>query len=509
VQDADTIAKNADNTIRMAERDMFNGKKEESDQKLKEALTLIEQLKELDSGHSKLKSLESKYARIRRDLDRRMNKASPAPSASPKPSPPADSGTSGASSNSYEDRRQQADMDRALKKAARDVDYALGKLETLMSSDDSMLARPAPADEKIKNAEGYISEARDYIEKIEEKYSGKLSSPSPELEAANLKIDEAEKKVDSWAKTIKDAESKNAAEKAAAAEKAKASAGAAQRDAESMIQLYEKYYPKFEYINGNSLVYGLTAEDAENALKQIEEVERLLPEFSSELGRLASEYGTESMTIGEKLFKAGYKAGGDPSGKLARLIEATGKIKETRKSSGETVAMNAEILLSAFSNQLNDARIQRMNDAKGLLQVGLQLDPDSAKIQEMFSSIDDQIAEVSLKMEKDIDSKSWAGNIQNFSGPGTPGNLAKEALAYFRNDRDWKVAERDIFGRVIRWRLPIHVAVTDEKLRPRNIARVYELSIVAMEGSPDSAPKKPPFDGYWVGNSWMMRLDKF
>jgi len=53
------------------------------------------------------------------------------------------------------------------------------------------------------------------------------------------------------------------------------------------------------------------------------------------------------------------------------------------------------------------------------------------------------------------------------------------------------------------------VAVTDEKLKPRNLARVYDLSIVAMQGNAGSAPKNPPYDGFWVGNSWMMRLDKF
>ena len=73
----------------------------------------------------------------------------------------------------------------------------------------------------------------------------------------------------------------------------------------------------------------------------------------------------------------------------------------------------------------------------------------------------------------------------------------------------WQVAERDLFGRVISWRLPIHVAVTDPDLRPRNIARVYELSVLAQEGAPGRAPKAPPFAGYWVGNSWMMRLDRF
>jgi hypothetical protein len=41
------------------------------------------------------------------------------------------------------------------------------------------------------------------------------------------------------------------------------------------------------------------------------------------------------------------------------------------------------------------------------------------------------------------------------------------------------------------------------------VARLYELSILAQEGEPGNAHKKPPFAGYWVGDSWMMRRDSF
>jgi hypothetical protein len=32
--------------------------------------------------------------------------------------------------------------------------------------------------------------------------------------------------------------------------------------------------------------------------------------------------------------------------------------------------------------------------------------------------------------------------------------------------------------------------------------------MVAMEGPPGAAPKAPPFDGFWVGDSWNFRLNK-
>jgi hypothetical protein len=100
--------------------------------------------------------------------------------------------------------------------------------------------------------------------------------------------------------------------------------------------------------------------------------------------------------------------------------------------------------------------------------------------------------------------------------------LAKVGLEYLRKDEGWKtaevlavavrgpwqVAEKDVFGRVISWRLPVHVAVTKPDLRGKNVARVYELSLVTAQGAPGKVDKAPPFDGYWVGNSWMMRLNK-
>jgi hypothetical protein len=313
-----------------------------------------------------------------------------------------------------------------------------------------------------------------------------------------------------------------------AADAAKDATDAAQADAQLMIDLYDKYYPRFDLIHGNSLVYGVQESDAKNALAEIEVAEALLPEFAGEVGRLADTYGTEPLEIGNNLHGKGVKISGDPGGRLAYLIEAIGKVGKSRAASAASCAQNAEMLLGNHSGPITDARLKRLDDVKKLLVVGHELDPSNEKVNTMLAEIDEQITAASQQMEAEIDAASWAGNVTSFPGPGETGALAKEAVSFFRAHEGWggrtdkkievldacvrgpwQVAERDIFGRVISWRLPIHVAVTDPDLRPRNIARVYELSILAMEGSPDRAPKEPPFAGYWVGNSWMMRLDKF
>ena len=302
----------------------------------------------------------------------------------------------------------------------------------------------------------------------------------------------------------------------------------AEADARLMIDLYDKYYPRLDLIHGNSLVYGVKESDAREALAQIEAAEALLPEFAGEVGRLAEAYGTESLEIGKNLRAQGAKVSGDPGGRLAYLIEAIGKVDKSRQASAAACAQKAETLTAGYSGPITDARLKRLDEVRKLLAVGHELDPRNERVDAMLAEIGDEIVAAAEQMRAEIDAARWAGNVTGFPGPGNAGALAGEALRFFRSHEGWggntakkvevldacvrgpwQVAERDIFGRVIGWRLPVHVAVTDPELRPRNIARVYELSILAQEGAPGRAPKAPPFAGYWVGASWMMRLDRF
>ena len=51
--------------------------------------------------------------------------------------------------------------------------------------------------------------------------------------------------------------------------------------------------------------------------------------------------------------------------------------------------------------------------------------------------------------------------------------------------------------------------------RPEQVYRAVQSIIVdsiaqfePVQGEPGKVKKSPPFDGYWVGNNWMMRLKK-
>jgi hypothetical protein len=531
--DADALAKQINSELRTAQRAMFAGKKEEADSQVKAVKELLEQLKAADPDHRNLKSLQSSYDRLRKDLDRRLGRGTTGsapttttptttkPAATSKPAATTGAGSLSAS--------EQAAMQRALAKAVKDVDYALGKLERLMEERDSRAGVVTPLARKQRDAARFLEEAEGYLSKVEAKYEGKLPEPNTDFAAARGKIAAARDKSAAWLEQLEAEQAKAAATEAEAAAGAEAKAARAQADADRMIQLYEQYQEPLEFMHGNSVIYSMDLEKAKQTLKEVETLEKeILPKLAPDLGRLAEQYGTTGMDIGNALFQAGIRADGDPGGKLARMIEAVANIPKTRTASAESLTRYAEILLGAFSGQLTDVRIKRMNDAKALLVVAKGFDPKHKPTEELLATIDEQILQAVEQMQEQIDAKEWAGNVKEFPGPGEPVGLAKAALEFFRKDDrwganpkrkievlavcvrgPWKVAERDIFGRVISWRLPIHVAVTDESLRPRNIARVYELSILALEGPPNRAPQQPPFEGYWVGNNWMMRLSRF
>ncbi len=210
----------------------------------------------------------------------------------------------------------------------------------------------------------------------------------------------------------------------------------------------------------------------------------------------------------------------------------------------KTRVANAEYLATHVMNQpeitffVQDKRVDIMKEWRTLLEWALKFDPTNAYANVRLATIGREIAELEQAVEREIDEATWKGHLGDFPGPGTVGDLARAALDYLRRDRDWgnqgeepaklpdgtvkpgvevvavavrgpwQVAETDIFGRVLSWRLPVHVAVTKPDLKAKNIARVYELSMVTPTGLPGRVEKAPPFDGFWVGDSWMMRLNK-
>lgn len=212
----------------------------------------------------------------------------------------------------------------------------------------------------------------------------------------------------------------------------------------------------------------------------------------------------------------------------------------------KTRVANAEYLANYVKDQpeitffVQDKRVGIMQEWRTALEWALKFDEANVYANARLATLATEIAALEKAIEQEIDEKTWAGQVEGFPGPGSVTELSKVAFEYLRKDRDWgnkgdkpamndegtaprpgveivavvvrgpwQVAETDIFGRVTSWRLPIHVAVTKPDLKAKNIARVYELSMVTVTGAPGQVAKAPPFDGFWVGlKNWMIHLDR-
>ncbi len=297
-------------------------------------------------------------------------------------------------------------------------------------------------------------------------------------------------------------------------------------DGEQLINLCEQYCDRFDLIHGNSMYYGGGAEQAREALATLLEVEReVLPEVQPLLAAFADSYGTNAMEVSNYFRSNGIELEQNVGNRFDELYRGVSNVDRSRRASAEAIAMRVTNDTAYLSRLTPDLRLTKIRQAKEMLVVGRQLDPANPDINTMLARIDADIQDTAAAADKAVDDAAWAGNTGSFAGPGSTSDLAHAALDFFRSHPnwtgrsekkvevlkvavrgDWAIAETDIFGRPVSWRLPTHLAITDSELKPQGLARVYELSTVTRQGIPGATSKEPPFGSYWVGDSWLMRL---
>ncbi len=479
-QDVKSLARQANNEIRTSQRHMFSRKLEEAKAALDKARDLIDQIKAADPAFSQLKSLESKYAKQEKDLGKKLNKGNSA------------------------------------------VDFELGVIDQRIDEAARFLGEIKGGSNEwtLTHVEGSLNNAKSAMDKIMSKYGDKVSADDPKIASRQKKIDDFEAELNAY-KSGKKAESDAAAADLGVKQEKARAVGA------KLEKAYEAYNDRLQKIHGNTLVYDLNIDNYKKALADVQSIEKeIVPAVQPILAEIAENYGTTSMDVDNALHAIKIPSNEWFGSEFERIYEAVQNLENSRKASAEYIVREANNTLGYIDSFAPDIRVKKMEEVKEMLRIANQFDPNNQDANALLADIDARIAEMSDKIEKDIDAKKWAGNISDFAGPGNAKSLAKEAVKYFKGNPQWTgkaekkveilavavrgqwdVAETNIFGQVIRWRLPIHLAITDVNLKPKNIARVYELSALTRQGAPDKVEKAPPYDGYWVGNSWMMRLN--
>ena len=134
----------------------------------------LDELAALDPENRSLKSMQTKFERIRQQVDKKLGKTAVETGSPQEPvkeaavEEPAKTSASESNAGSSQDRYKLQMQEKALKKVVKDVDYEIGRaMECLVPE--------STAEAGAKEAEEYLSRAREHLSKIEVKY--------PELKA--------------------------------------------------------------------------------------------------------------------------------------------------------------------------------------------------------------------------------------------------------------------------------------------------------------------------------------
>lgn len=511
-------AREAGNLVRSAERHFHAGRLDQARDELAQAENLLEAA-EAEGDLPQVRSARSRFDRLNQSVQRRLDQekaekpaaeaapsaAAPAPAADTTPEQVAPAATeppprlSGAQARNYrlvdQDMRStrnrlndprwweysQSDRDQRLEQAAAEADGFRTRLDELNAELDPALLKAEP----VQNSEAQLAEIRNLIAQRRGE-----SEPVEEVSPAVAEALELE---------------------------------------QAILALHQAHHDRFQGVHGNSMVHGTTMEEqmqtGREAVEQLDALERdVIPAIQATLQAVAENYGESAGAINNALHALGLSNEHHLGSRFMDLFRGLENVARTRRASAQDLVRRAGIFTDDIESYSEEMRLPRLEEAREMLALGRAFDPADTELNQRLAEVDAQYAAMSERIERDIDARQWAGDIGDFAGPGQTDELSSASLAFFRAEPawnpagrgveilavsvqgQWDVANRDLLGRVIQWRVPVHMVMTNTEMKEDNIARVYELSVLAREGGPDQAGKAPPFVEYWVGNSWNMRL---
>lgn len=179
----DDLAKTANNLLRTSERHMFKGENEKADELLTEAVASIDKLTSVAPDHRRLKSLNNKYTKLRKQIDKKLGKstgksysAAPKLPSKPKVKPISKKVTSSTGLVSAEKQSGGAKLPGGVKKRIRDISKHLDGAERYAATD-------------AKNAKYKLQRAQELFAEIDKMYAGQFDKSHKDYMAVKSRYD--------------------------------------------------------------------------------------------------------------------------------------------------------------------------------------------------------------------------------------------------------------------------------------------------------------------------------
>ena len=366
----------------------------------------------------------------------------------------------------------------------------------------------------IKRLKNHLDAMVTNLASAKEEASKKNVTAHPDFDEAERKIAESEKKYEDLNRTYQQ-------EVTALNEQTKT----VQVDADAVKELYAGLRSKIFDRAGGSVIYYNDASELGSLLDQIEQFEKNeKAAVEKNMEGFASKYGSTEEAV--------EKSTGDwqAANSIIKIKEGLSNIGKTREATANDLIAKYESGFSDVSSKHDFYKVSYLQELKKYIDMALRFSPGNAEAKKAKDNYQ-QKTDIALKdFYAAVDKRSWPTHTAD--SPANANDLAIASLTWFRNDigwgqRDkdekakdkeirkplavavhgpWSVQERDLLGNPVMYGLPVFVAVEVASEKPRNLVRVYNVTMRTEQKA--GVKQAPPFFSITVGDSYYIRPSK-
>lgn len=427
----DDWVKEADKTLRNAERLMFSRKHTEALEQLSAADALLKKIEEADAEHAKLKTLRSKCEKLQKDLDRRMGTGESAPGAAP-----------AAADKPKADKPLPYPVREAMKEfqdTQRSIESSYRMIENSKTMELSK-----PVEDYYADIEKQFPALEAALKKVRELAAEKGVESHPDLDEAQAYIDAQPERLSKikteMAAVQKEKAAKEAEEKAKAEQKTGkvTDVAQAQEDWKALAALCDEYQANFQS-ESDVKKKGAVIHKAWGDWKQ---------RFEPVRNQFRDRYGDDNVKVYgafedvpkpegvelEAALAANVAYGIDFAERERRIAGwAEGWAKDALRTSNSIPVDNKEKL---------ELKYARAEGAVKYYKLAQLWNPDG-KYDDAIQKAEAAAAEALPLWKEVLTELTWPGHNKDYAGPGKPDEIAKAVLEFLKENPKWSAREYD------------------------------------------------------------------
>lgn len=538
--DVQELLRQINNDIRQTERDMHGGRGEKAAASIEQLKEKILRAKELDPDNPQVKTSESRFQRLVRDLERRTGKdlgggtltavaASTEPELPPKPeskplppsvkTPPRPEAETAAPSPAKpeppsvaarETTTTEAQLPHAARRPVQNVENDLGRVDSAIERMSDPRLNP---DQLVRDMKSHLESARRNLVIAREEAAKRGVKSHSQFEGLEAGIAEAETKI-AKAREMHEASLEESAERAAEVT----------ADVRALKAEYDRVQPLFSKASGGAIYYN-DLEPVRVLIEAIEDFEKNdLDKIQQHMLSFGEKYGTTRDEIDRKAGSMGYEVTYyRASFAYTELEEGIENITKTRAAMADDLIRRAGEMKKLTTEGLHDfARLGQHKQIMEWGEVAARFDSENPRVKEFNSGIEAWVQADAKALTDKIDKAFFPG--QATDAPGDAAKLVEAAVKFLQEENDklavergsevskvlavsitgpWRVFSTNLLGEPIQYNLPVAVAVQTESEKGQNLARVYYSTLLTREMR--GVEMAPPFTGVTVGDSHYIR----